>query len=117
MVRLCPACGGRMPAPKSRGRPRRWCSDRCRRQVWYWHRREEWKRLVLIIWKTKLPSPTSDAVIAKLEHQLDVVEWVKSFTRSVGDGSTAVSEQTDGTSTPGEELANEYPGKGTGNGW
>lgn len=27
----CPFCTGPMPPPKDTGRPRRWCSDRCRR--------------------------------------------------------------------------------------
>lgn len=29
----CPHCSGPMPSSKSRGRPRRWCSDRCRREA------------------------------------------------------------------------------------
>jgi len=32
-AQLCPRCGAPVPQRAGRGRPRRWCSDRCRSQA------------------------------------------------------------------------------------
>ena len=70
-----------MPAPKSRGRPRRWCSERCRREVWKWRRQEGMKRDALMLMKAieaSWPTAYAAEVIAELEHELEVVEWTRS---------------------------------------
>lgn len=42
--RACLFCGGRIDQPEGAGRPRRFCSDHCRRQYWRLHRAEQKKR-------------------------------------------------------------------------
>lgn len=33
--RTCAGCGTPLPPQSGRGRPRKWCSDKCRRHHWY----------------------------------------------------------------------------------
>lgn len=72
-VTKCPACEGSMPQPAGRGRPRKWCSDSCRREAWRWGQSEDAMRGWLKFWAVLPPSDGRDHAIAQIEHRLRVV--------------------------------------------
>ena len=84
----CRACLGPMPPADGQGRPRTWCSDRCRRDVSKWRRQEGMKRDELTLMRAieELNGPTTHTadLIAELVHELEVVEWTRSQEREAG---------------------------------
>ena len=66
-VAKCPACEGPMPQPAGRGRPRKWCSDSCRREAWRWRQSEDAMRGWLKFWAVLPPSDDRDAERALTE--------------------------------------------------
>ena len=87
--RLCGRCGSRMP-PQKRGRPRRWCSQRCRQSAYEErHRLESWKDT----------QPTIDGVA-------DAVEVAQSRGAEREAGRRRTSSDSRQTHTPTDCLVN-----------
>ncbi len=70
----CRACLGPMPPADGQGRPRTWCSDWCRREVWKWRRQEGMKRDQLTLMRAieDLSGPTTHTAFFEYRYGFNV---------------------------------------------
>ena len=68
---ICPVCRGPIVQP-ARGRRRKWCSDRCRREIYTWRKLRGPKASWLEGWRSRSGEVARRAV-ARLEYELAVL--------------------------------------------
>lgn len=80
--RVCDYCGGALPVAP-RGRPRRWCSDACRRAGWV-HRHAPRAEV-----DSTSTIPAQDAITRVLQSPTAVTELIDKLTVAIEEGSVS----------------------------